>query len=151
MTAPLYLPTTELVTAAWLRLAVPGVRVGSDLPAVDAALRTDGAIRLGVVLGGSDRYVPMNTPDVTAECWVPPDAASQVTPWLIAAQLAQRVWKATFDPALQGVVIDLSGFGSYGSARVHDVIAIRGPDRNDSDPDDWARFDVDLAFTWTEL
>lgn len=151
MTAPLYLPTTELVCAAWLRLAVPGPRVDTALPAIDAALRTDGAIRLGVVMGSSDPYTSMHTPVVTAECWVPPDAASQVTPWLIAAQIAQRAWKATYSPALQGVVIDLSTVGSYGSARVHDVTAIRGPDRNEGDPDDWARFDLDLAFTWTEL
>jgi hypothetical protein len=149
VTPPLYLPTTELVSQAWLRLAVPGVRVGTELPAADAALRSDGFIRTSLAGGDPGRFVPMRNPVIGVECWVAPDADSQETAWLQAAQLAERLLAATWDPALQGVVIDLSAFGSYIPARVHDVIAISEPDRNESDPTDWARYDLDLAFTWT--
>jgi hypothetical protein len=150
MTGPLYLPTTELVSQAWLRLAAPGVRVGSELPEADNALRTAGFIRTSIIPSAPDRYVPMRMPVVGAECWVAPDADTQETAWLLAAQIAERLLAATFDRALQGVVIDLSGFGSYAPARVHDVTAISEPDRYEADPTDWARYDLDLAFTWTQ-
>lgn len=154
MTTPLYRPTTLLVSQAWLRLALPGVRVASELPEkADQALRTDGFLRTSTVGGGTDRYVPMRNPVIGVECWVAPDPAGGADPeqtaWLIADQLGERLLAATFDRALQGVAIDLSAFGDYAPARVHDVIAVSDPDRNDSDPSDWSRVDLDLAFTWT--
>lgn len=148
MTASLYLPTTRLVADAWLRLAVPGVGVDEELPEADDQLRAAGFIRTATVGGGPNRYVPMRQPVVAAECWVPPNTDRKRS-WRIAEQLAERVVQATFDPAFMGVLIDLSTVGRYRSARVHDVIALGDPQRDDNDPSDWARFDVDLAFTWT--
>lgn len=149
MTAPLHRPTTELVAQAWLQLAVPGVGVDEELPAVNTALRTVGFIRTHTIDNAVNRYVPLREPVVVAECWLAPDAKTGVASWARAGQLAEKVVDATFDPVLMGVLIDLSSAGSYSPARVHTVTAISGPRRFEDDPTGFARVDVDLEFLWT--
>lgn len=152
MTGPLNPPTTDLVAQAWLRLAVPTARVGDAVPPADLALRTDGFIRTTAAGGAPNPYVPMREPVVAAECFVAPPEGSGVTkiPWNRAGSLASRVLQATFDPALQGRVIDLSSIGTYAPARVHTVTALDEPHRVEDDPDNFARYDLDLLFLWTQ-
>lgn len=147
--APSYAPTTDLVSLAWLRLAVPYVRVDDQLPAPDQALRTVGFIRAVTVGGSMDRDVPFRRPVVTAECWVaPPKDGSLIVQWNAAGRLAQWVIDATDDRELMGVLVDLTGFGAYSPARVHTVIADPEP-RRVEDPGKYARYDVDLQINWT--
>ncbi|TFV90390.1 hypothetical protein [Blastococcus sp. CT_GayMR16] len=155
MSSPLFRPTSLLVCSAWLRLA-SGVRVDTKLPdTVDEALRTDGFIRIGGALGGDPGLeVPMRNPVVFVECWVAPNPGGQGDPqetaWLTADQIAARLLEATWDRQLQGVDVDLSTFGNYAPARVHDVIALTEPERVEEEKSDFARVDIDLAFTWTQ-
>lgn len=142
-------PSTDLVAQAWLRLAVPGVRVGDVLPATDDALRTAGFIRAVTVGGRAATYVPLRSPVVTAECWVaPPVNGAPRAPWNHAAQIAEQIVGATFDDTLMNVPVDLSSVGDYAPARVLTVIALGEPQRVPNDPDAFARFDLDLQLAW---
>lgn len=154
----LLLPTTELVVAGWLKLAVPGPGVDTDLPdsndtaqaAAYAAVRTDGFLRIAPVGGSPDPDVPMRQPVVQVEAWFAPRpdrTAKSVRKR--ASQLANRVLNATYDPALMGQVIDLSTVGSYAPARVHTVTALTEPDEVEDDASDWSRFDVDVLVLWS--
>lgn len=151
MTA-LLLPTSRLVAEGWLRLAVPGVGVGSELPEVKDApeLRTAGFVRLPIVGGGPDRYVPSyRQPVASAECWFAPAERTGAPQWSHAEQLAERIVAATADRALMGVLVDLSAIGNYPLARVHSVVALSEPDRVEEDDSDWSRVDIDLGLDWS--
>lgn len=157
MTA-LLLPTTEIVVAGWLKLAVTGPPVGTDLPdandpaqtAAYAAVKLDGFLRIAAVGGSPDPDVPMRQPVVQVESWFAPrpDRAPAGARHR-AAQLANRVLNATYEPAFQGQVIDLSSIGQYAPARVHTVTALTEPDEIEEDASDWSRFDVDIAVLWS--
>jgi len=148
MTAPLLLPTSSLVGRGWLTLALPDVGVGARLPVADDPLRAKGFVRAMVVGGDMDRELPVRRPVIGAECWVPPAVGSDRPPWNHAEQIAARVAAATYDRALTGVTVDLSGVGDYAPAHVLTVIPLGEPQRV-PDPSNWARFDVDLLLTWT--
>lgn len=150
MTAPpVHAPTSRLVAVGWLSLALPGVGVGTELPKGSAASPTTGYLRTAVIGGTPGRDVPMRGPVVAAECWFPPHADTGDASWARAEDLAERVIAATYNPALMGVVVDLSSVGSYAPARVHTVVALAEPRRDENDPSGWARLDVDLAINWT--
>jgi hypothetical protein len=145
-----FYPNAELVAAAWLRLALPGIGVATTLPADVTPLRTDGFVRIAGVGGSPDRYVPMSHPAVQVECWAAPASeGSSKPPWNRANQLAEKVKQATYDPALMGVRLDLSSVGDYSPARVHTVVALSEPTRVENDPGSFARYDVDLLLSWS--
>ena len=148
MTATLR-PTSELVAVGWVGLALPGVGVGTRLPAPDDAMRANGFVRCAVVGGHPAIDLPVRSPVIVAECWVPPADGSHLPPWNQAGELAEQLVAATFDRALAGVAVDLSAVGSYAAARVLTVIALGEPRRVDGDPNNWARHELDLQFTWT--
>lgn len=142
-------PTSRLTGVGWLRLAVTDVRVDDRLPdPIDTALRTDGFIRVAVVGGSPEMYVPARGAVITAECWIAPSATTGEPSWSTVEQLAERVVAASYDPALTGRLLDLTGFGDYAPARVTSVAALSEPVRRDDDPSDFARFDVDLLINW---
>lgn len=142
-------PSTFLVAQAWLTGAVPGPRVGDVLPPADAALRTDGFLRIHVVGGGVDPDVPLRGPVVAVECWVaPPDGGTPQPPWLQAEALAARVLAATYDPAQRSQRVDLSAIGSITPARVLTVTALGEPQRVPDPAAGFARLDLDLLITW---
>lgn len=139
----------DILSVAWLKLAVPGVGVATSLPRVadTPALRTDGFVRVLTVGGSPDLYVPMRAPVVTAECWAAPAVeGSDKVPWGRANSLAEAVVAATYDLALMDRVLDL---GAYPDVRVRTVTALSEPRRAENDPANFARYDVDLLFTWT--
>lgn len=139
----------DLVAQAWLRLALAGVGVATSLPKADAAMRTVGFVRVLAVGGSPDMYVPLRSPVVSAECWAAPATeGSDKPPWGRANTLAERIVAAAYDPALMDVTLDLSSAGDYSPAHVRTVIALSEPRRVPDDPGNFARFDVDLLFTW---
>lgn len=147
-------PTTPLVAAGWCQLAVSGVAAGTELPdqedaASYAALRADGFMRITGVGGDPGMYVPMRNPVVQVECWLAPPQGKRQASWARAEQIAARLVAATYDPALMGVLVDLSEVGDYANAWVHTVIALTEPDRVEEDESDFARVDVDLELRWT--
>lgn len=154
MTA-LLLPTTKLVMIGWLKLALPGPGVDTDLPTEDdpaayVAVQTDGFLRIAGAGGSPHPDVPMRQPIVQVECWFAPRPDRKpVAARNRAEQLANRVLDATYDPALMGQVIDLSGIGDYAPARVHTVTALTEPDEVEEDASDWSRWDVDVEVLWS--
>lgn len=157
MTA-LLLPTTKLVVIGWLKLAVPGPGVDTDLPdpndpdqaAAYAAVQTDGFLRIAGAGGSPDRDVPMRSPVTQVECWFAPRPDRKTTSARSRAeQLANRVLNASYDEAFMGQVIDLSTIGSYAPARVHTVTALTEPDEVAEDKSDWSRFDIDIELLWS--
>lgn len=150
MSTPL-LPTTRLVATGWLQAALPGVGAGREIPEASDGLRATGFVRVTLVDDGVDPDVPWRSSVVQAECWWPPAPRSEWNHWTRAEQLANRLLNTTYDRALMGLVIDLSLIGTYGSARVHTVTALSGPEEVEEDESDWARFDVALDFDWTAI
>jgi hypothetical protein len=144
-------PTSELVAVGWLKLALPGVSgVDTRLPAADDAMRANGFVRVDVVGGSPAVDVAYRRPVIVAECWVPPAVGSHVPPWNQSGQIAQDLIDVTFDDALMGVVVDLSGIGDgeYGNARVDTVVVLGEPVRVPADPNNLARHEVRLQFRW---
>lgn len=152
MSSPL-LPTTRLVVAGWLQLAAPGVQVATAVPEASDTLRAAGFLQVVTgVGGGPDRDVPTYRAPITqVSVWWPPALRAEFSHWHRAEQLAEKLVAATDDRALTGVLIDLSTVGAYGAARVHDVTAVSEPDPVEDDPSDWARYDLDLALTWSPI
>lgn len=143
------IPSSDLVAVAWLRLALPGFGVATTLPADATPLRTDGFVRVLTVGGTPETYVPLRRPVVAAECWAAPATqASSKPPWGRSANLAELLVAATYNRALMDVTLDLSSQGDYSPAHVRTVIALSEPRRIENDPANYARFDLDLAFTW---
>jgi hypothetical protein len=139
-------PSPFLVAQAWLTAAVPGPRVTDVLPPADAALRTNGLLRVQVIGGTPDRDVPLRASVVTVECWVaPPAGGTPLPPWHQAEALAERVLAATY--AVRNTRIDLSAVGDITPARVLTVIAVAEPHRV-IDPGGFARLDTELLLTW---
>lgn len=145
MTAPLR-PTSELVAVGWIGLALPTVGVGTRLPAADDAMRANGFVRVDVVGGNVDIDVPLRSPVAVAECWWPSPEGSHLPPWNHAAQLAQRLYDATYDRALMGSTVTLPG--NYAPARVLTVIPLGEPQRVPSDPAFFARYELRLQLAW---
>lgn len=152
---PRLLPSSLLVAIGWLRLALPGVEVGEDLPdfstestASQDALRAVGFVRVSVVGGTPHLEVPRRNPVVSAESWLAPQALTGKASWARAHNLAGRIVTATWDPSLMGKVVDLSAVGNYASARVDTVNALGEPDEVEEDESDWARVDVELDLSW---
>lgn len=148
-------PTSELVAVGWLAAALPGVGVGTRLPAADASMRSNGFVRVSNSGGTPDIYTPRRAPVVIAECWVPPADGSHLPPWQRAGKLAQAVLDATQDPALQNLTVDVTGLRldgvvlpGYAPARVMSVIARGEPHRVDGDPNFWARQELPLELAW---
>lgn len=151
MTAPKHAPISDLVARAWLRMAVPGVGVGKAIPAADDTMRANGFIRTTVIPSTANQVVPMRQPVVSAECFFPPKVAGGTKVRANeAADLANRLWLATFNTALMGVAVDLSDVGNYEQARVHQVIALQEPSEVPDDPDNFGRYDLDLLILWTQ-
>lgn len=152
MTDPLELlePHTEIVAEAWLSLALPDVPNGHDLPPADAATREHGFVQVSVTGGGVGQETPMNFPVVTVTAWLPPaDPGSRYVRWNEAHHIAQRVVRATYDPALMGRAVDLSAVGEYAPALVRTVLALSVPRRGPDDPGYFARVECDLQVNWT--
>lgn len=112
-------------------------------------MRANGYVRTSVVGGSPERYVPLRSPVVVAECWVPPADGSHLPPWNRAGELAESVLAATYDRSLAPLLVDLSSVGNYAPARVLTVVALGEPRRVDGDPNNWARHELDLQLTWT--
>ena len=142
----------EIVAIGWLRLALPGYGVATTLPSLVTDIRTGGFVQVRGVGGTPEMYLPVRRPVVAASCWAAPATeASSKPPWGRANTLAERLIAATYDEALMDVELDLSGFGDYDPARVLTVVALSEPVRIENDPANFARYDVDLAFTWTAV
>jgi hypothetical protein len=144
-----YEPTTELVSLAWLRLAVPYVNVDEDLPDADATMRSVGFLQTLTVGGTRDRDVPLYRPVTRVSCWVaPPEEGSDVVQWNAVRRLAKWVVDATDNRSLMNKTVPLTAFGNYKPARVTTVLALGIP-RRVEDPGHFARLDVDLQINWT--
>lgn len=149
MTTPALFPTTDLVASAWIA-SIPGMdsdMVGATLPK-DVTKWADGFVQVMVVGGSPNLYLPVAQPVVSVDCWaVKP--GSDKAPWGRANYLAELIRSATYDPATVQRTLDLPG--NYPAARCLTVYPTSEPRRVYSDEAGYARFNMDLAFSWIKL
>lgn len=151
MSDPL-LPNDELVAMAWLIAAVPlaSGKVATTLP--DPPWTDNEFVQIMQVGGGSDVDNPIANPVVSCNCFAM-KVNSLNPPWGQAAQLAQKIWLATFQPhyAPHGAVeLDMPTPSPtpYGRALVRTVSAVSRPRRIPSDPSHYAVYNIDIEISW---
>lgn len=147
-----YLPTNELVAAAWLGQRVPGLAadmVATTLPSNPAAWQASGFVQVVALPGGSpDLYVPIRKPVLQVDAWATPAATSGKVPWGLANHLAELV-RVAVDGQAYGLPVTLPV--GYLGARVLGVILATEPRRVEGDPSGYARYTLDLAVHWTRV
>lgn len=145
----LLIPNDELVAKAWLVAAVPlaASKVATTLP--DPPWTDDEFVQIMQVGGSPDQDVPVGEPVISVNCFAM-KASSLKPPWGQANQLAQQIWLATFpvrwapDPAVELATLP----AGYGRAIVRVVRAMSQPKRIESDPSQYAVYNLDLQFSW---
>lgn len=159
MTAPPVLrPTTPLLAIAWGRripkLATYGVPVASALPADISVVRSKGFVTVLAVGGTPEVHLPMRHPVVSFSAWAAPaEEGSTKIPKGRAGQIAEWIWEATTAKFIDGeqmqqlrLSMPLPG---YAQANLRTVTALSEPVEVTGDPGNFARFDLDIEFTWT--
>lgn len=150
-------PTDEVVAITWLA-TVPGLSsamVGATLPPdVDADGNvapwvTTGFVTVAVVGGTPDPLLPVNRPVLQVDCWVTKPGSNK-PPWNQAAALSRAILRATWDryriprplvPVVNGV--------TYPGAVVRSAYMATAFRRLYADAADYARFQGDLALSWS--
>lgn len=145
----LLLPNDELVAMAWLPAAVSRIttaKVATTLP--DPPWTDDEFVQIMQVGGDADRDNMISEPVISVNCFAM-KASSIKPPWGQANHLASLIWEATFqrrwapDPA-----VELTMPTGYGRAIVRTVSALTRPRRIESDPSQYAVYNLDLQFNW---
>ncbi len=146
MTAPLVVPTTDLVAVAWLR-GVPGVpstAVATTLPSNTSTWAASGFVQVTTTGGTPNPHLPVRRPVVGVDCCaVAPGSARP--PWGRANSLAEAIRAGTFGAA--GRVVALSVGGLH--ARVLEAYLLSEPRRVTDDEGSYARYSFDLSLAWT--
>ena len=145
-----YLPNTELVIVAWLK-AIPGI----DPDAVATTLPEPGTwpgyqfIQPSTVSDDTDPHIPVFRPVVSIDCraYRP---GSKRPPWGQANQLAEIIRMATYRTMVHDG-LNLAMPAGYSPARICPPWVIHGPHRMLGDQSHWARYQLDLGFTWTHV
>jgi hypothetical protein len=147
--------TTPLVTVAWLA-SLPGfssAMVGGVLPRPDDSgvlpWATTGFVQATIpVGGGTDMYVPLNSPVMQIDCWAA-QSNSDLPPYAKANALAETIrWACLGDTGMQGALTLRDG---YAQARVKSAYLVSEPKPVYGDEADFARYLINLALTWCEV
>lgn len=147
--------TAPLVTVAWLA-SLPGfstAMVGGILPRPGS----DGVLPWALtgfvqattpVGGGSDMYVPMNSPVMQIDCWAA-QSNTDLPQWAKANALAETIrWACLADDSTQTALTLRAG---YAQARVRSAYLVTEPKPVYGDEDDYARYLLNVALNWTEV
>jgi hypothetical protein len=147
--------TTPLVAVAWLSSlpAFSPAMVGAVLPRPDAdgvlPWAATGFVQVtGVVGGGTDKDVPLNSPVVQIDCWAA-QSNSDLPPRAKANALAEAIrWACLANTGTQAALTLRNG---YAQARVKSAYLVTEPREVPGDEADYARYLTNLALTWTEV
>lgn len=152
-------PTSTIAALAWLKSVLTAeVTVVRALPAeadVTVPQRTGGFVVPRVVGGGGGAdEAPIREPVLGVQCWMPPPTVSSSIVQLNAAELlGNRVWNAARQDPPTGYILDpaAAGLGNYRRVWVRTVVPLGEPREIPNDPSNYARFDLDMQFHWTEI
>lgn len=147
--------TTPLVAVAWLASlpAFSPAMVGAILPRPDENgvlpwAATGFVQATAVVGGGTDMYVPLNSPVVQVDCWAG-QSNSDLPPRAKANALAEAIkWACV---ANTGTQVALTLRDGYAQARVKSAYLVTEPREVPGDEADFARYLLNVALTWTEV
>jgi len=149
------IPNDELVMRAWLVAAVAGVtaaKVATTLP--DYTSWTDNEFYQVMQVGGSPNLeLPINEPVVSINCFAVRPGSTK-PPWGHANQNAMKILNATYNrrPAAAASSLDfaaLLGIAGYGNALVRVAYPASLPRRIDSDPSQFAVYNIDIGLNWS--
>lgn len=145
------IPNAELVAQAWLVAAVSGLtasQVATTLP--DPPWPGNEFVQVTQVGGTPDIYTPVMESVVSVNCFAI-KSSSLKPPWGQAAQLAMRIWEATFPVryAPHAAVVATMPKSGYSQAHIRTVVAVSQPKRIPSDPSQYAVYNLDLQFSWS--
>lgn len=155
MTAPVALATDELVGIAWLRTitALDGIPISTSLAGGEGGAaplwQSTGKrayVQVAVAPLGlpPDPYFPAHRPRLVCSCWALPKR------WGTAAQVAQQIRAASYDPTLSDVVLAIAD--GYEQVRVAGVQVMAEPTRvPGGDVAELARYDVPLLVEWMSV
>lgn len=143
-------PNGELVAVAWLKDAVPylGSRVATSLPADNATWGASGFTTVAVVGGTPDNYVGWRRPVVSVDVWGSAPSSAK-PPWNLAAQQAEAIRTAILDHRTAGRAVAMPS--GYLGARVGTLIMRTEPRRIRGDVANYAHYQMDVEFWWTEV
>ena len=142
-----YFPTPEQVAIAWLTGldTVPAGKVATTLPGDPATWAADGFVQ-ATSTGGDvpDPELARMEYVVTVDCWAN-TGNSQKPPWGKAGSLAAGITYAAVLDDQPGLFVFGDGFHSVRLFAVYPVSPVR---RIPGDPSGFARYQVDLTFTY---
>jgi hypothetical protein len=141
------IPNDELVAKAWLVAAVSSLtaaKVATTLP--DPPWTDNEFVQIMQVGGTPDTHLPIFEPVVSVNCFALKSGSTK-PPWGQANHLASKILAACYDrrPATATMQLTISG---YGGALVRSVWAVSQPRRIQSDPSQYAVYNLDLQFSW---
>lgn len=154
-------PTTELVAAGWLALALDlgSANVGLTLPQKPETWYQPGFIQVGPVTGGTpDAYTPRRAPVVSVHVWAVNGTQNGATgawswsnkpPWNRCAELVEQIRAASlrvqYDGSTRQVAMLPAG---YAHATVAAARMLTEPRRMLADPASYAHMQFDLYMQW---
>lgn len=147
-------PSTELVTVAWLKAAVPylGNRVATVLPTDNASWSASGFTVISGTGGTPDIDLEVSRPMVSIDCYaVAPNDGSK-PPWNLAFQLGEEIKRAMLRDKVTGSahrVLTLPA--AYKQARVFTIIPRSEPRRLPGDVGNYAHVQMDAEIWWVEI
>jgi hypothetical protein len=144
-----YRPTNELVTVAWLK-GLSGLNnlVATDLPTDASTWVASGFTQVTAVGGIPAAYFALANPVVTLDFWaVAPDSGKP--PWNKANQLAETARMGLLDHASVGRLLVLPA--AYDNARVLTCRPLIEPRKVRNDEAGYARYSMDVEFSWVAV
>lgn len=144
MTAPANYPNSTLVAVAWFN-SIPGIEAASQLPK-DTAWGPTGFVRVEVVGGSPNAYLPQGEPVVEVHCSaVQPDTGRPL--WNVAGNVASAVIRALRDETTKQRTLTLPI--GYADCRVIQAYAVGEPTRDLDDEGSYACWSFPIFFRWT--
>jgi hypothetical protein len=146
-----FTPNSELVAVTYIRSlsVMPSATsgVGTTLPEATSSW-TDGFIVAQVVGGSSDRDVPVKSPLIQLDIYVPSINTSKPQ-WGKAATIAADIVEKLY--AHDSTTNALQLGATFKDARVSTAYAVSEPRRITNDPAGHARYTVDVVLNWVTV
>lgn len=140
-------PNSELVAVNYIRAMNLGPSasfgVGGTLPE-DKLTWKDGFVQISVVGGAPSIDLPVSSPLIQVDCWVP-SINSAKPQWGRANTIAEDVKANLYTLANTGVKLSL---GTFKDATIQSAYAVSEPRKITNDPAGHARYTMDIVLNW---